>query len=67
MIRVQVNGKERALDSPTGLVAFLQANGLQQRMIAVGYNGEVVHKENWSTVVLDEGDVIDIVQMVGGG
>lgn len=67
MIRVQVNGKERALDSPTGLVAFLHANGLQQRMIAVGYNGEVVHKEMWSTVVLNEGDVIDIVQMVGGG
>ena len=67
MIRVQVNGKDRALDSPTGLVAFLHANGLQRRMIAVGYNGEVVHKEMWPTVVLNEGDVIDIVQMVGGG
>ncbi|MEE9285063.1 MAG: sulfur carrier protein ThiS [Dehalococcoidia bacterium] len=67
MITVTVNGKKRQLDAPQGLLEFLEANHLQERRIAVGYNGEVVHKSHWHEVVLAEGDVLDIVHMVGGG
>ena len=67
MICITVNGKARELRSPTGLVAFLESNMVERRMVAVGISGEVVHRDRWQEVVLHEGDVVDIVQMVGGG
>ena len=67
LITVTINGRPRELDSQMDLVDFLEANEVKQRMIAIGYNGEVVHRERWHEVVLREGDNVDIVQMVGGG
>lgn len=67
MIRVTVNGKTQTLGQPTPLLSFLKANHIQQKMIAIGRNGEVIHRDQWSTVQLADGDILDIVQMVGGG
>ncbi len=67
MITLTVNGKKRELDSPTLLPEFLEAQGMTERRIAVGYNGEVVHKDHWGEIVLGDRDVLDVVQMVGGG
>ncbi len=67
MIAVTVNGKPRELRAPTGLTEFLDAAGLMGRRIAIGYNGEVIHRNHWREVTLGHGDVLDIVQMVGGG
>ena len=67
MIIVTVNGKRREFDVPHPLMEFLASNRLQERRIAVGYNGDVVHKDRWHAVVLGDGDVLEIVQMVGGG
>ena len=67
MTTLTVNGKRQELESPMGLLDFLAARQVAQRMVAVGYNGEVVHRDHWHEVVLKEGDVVDIVQMVGGG
>ena len=62
-----VNGKKESFDGPTALSEFLDARQVEQKMVAIGYNGHVVHKDNWGEVILNEGDVVDIVQMVGGG
>lgn len=67
MITVTVNGKTHALARPTLLLSFLDANHVEQKMIAIGRNGQVIHRDQWPTVQLEDGDVLDIVQMVGGG
>ena len=67
MITLTVNGKKETLDRPTGLLDFLGALDVKQEMVAVGHNGEVVHRDHWGEVLLGEGDVVDVVQMVGGG
>jgi thiamine biosynthesis protein ThiS len=36
-------------------------------MIAVSRNREIVHREEYSNVVLQAGDAVEIVRMVGGG
>ena len=35
--------------------------------VAVGYNGEVLKKEEFPQVKLQDGDVLEIVRPVGGG
>ncbi|MBF8299127.1 MAG: thiamine-phosphate pyrophosphorylase [Dehalococcoidia bacterium] len=67
MITLTINGKRESLDGPTQLADFLSSRLDPKRMVAIGYNGQVVHRQEWPNVTLAEGDVIDIVHMVGGG
>jgi sulfur carrier protein len=67
MITLTINGKAQTLERPLGLIAYLEAKGVLGKRVAVGINGEVVHKDQWASITLREGDVVDIVQMVGGG
>ena len=67
MITLTVNGKRCDLSGPTLLPDFLKANQVKTTMIAIGLNGRVVHREHWDDVRLNDGDTVDIVEMVGGG
>ncbi|MBI4200565.1 MAG: sulfur carrier protein ThiS [Chloroflexi bacterium] len=67
MVTLTVNGKTRSLDGPTPLEEFLKSHEVNTRFVAVAYNGTVLRKEEFSRVVLKEGDVVEIVRPVGGG
>ena len=67
MITLTINGKRRELEGPTSLVDFLQSIGVNLQFIAVAHNGEVVDRESFPQIVLDEGDEVEVVRPVGGG
>ena len=67
MIAVTINGKPVQLESSVSLEQFLDERNVNTKFVAVAYNGNVLQKEDYSVVVLDEGDVVEIVQPVGGG
>ena len=67
MIALTINGQRREMDGPTPLLDFLRAYGVDLRFVAVAYNGEVLDRESFSRIVLDEGDVVEVVRPVGGG
>tara|TARA_Y100000588_G_scaffold84939_1_gene89987 strand:- start:2300 stop:2503 length:204 start_codon:yes stop_codon:yes gene_type:complete len=67
MIDLTVNGKPRSIDDAVDLETYLLSFGLDLKFVAVGYNGEVVKKETFSSVKLKTGDVLEIVRPVGGG
>jgi sulfur carrier protein len=67
MIHLLVNGKPRSLEGSTDLASYLATFGVNLKFVAVGYNGEVVKKEEFSAVWLQDGDVLEIVRPVGGG
>ena len=67
MIKITVNGKNREFDQPIGLMEFLSSNGLDIRFIAVAHNGEVVDRKDFSGVLLQNGDNLEVVRPVGGG
>ena len=67
MINLMVNGKSRELDKAVDLASYLNSFGLNLQHVAVGYNGEVVAKDQFQYVKLKEGDVLEIVRPVGGG
>lgn len=66
-IRVTVNGEDRQLASKTVLAAFLKAQDVPAQFVAVAVNNEVVRRADHACVVLRDGDVVEIVRMVGGG
>ena len=67
MISLMVNGKAREVEDATNLETYLVSFGLNLQFVAVGYNGEVIKKEDFSRVVLRAGDNLEIVRPVGGG
>ena len=67
MINLTVNGEKRELAEPTKLTAFLETLDINLRYVAVAHNGAVLQRQRWPEIVLQDGDVLEIVRMAGGG
>ena len=67
MISLLVNGKPRSIEDSTDLESYLTSFDVNMKLVAVGYNGEVIKKEKYAKVRLRDGDVLEIVRPVGGG
>ena len=67
MIALQVNGKPIELDGPTALTAYLEVLGVSPRAVAVELNRMIIDRDAYPTTILRDGDVVEIVRMVGGG
>jgi sulfur carrier protein len=67
VITLTVNGKPRSLEGSPDLLSFLESYGVNLRHVAVGYNGVVLEKGKYPSILLREGDVLEIVKPVGGG
>lgn len=64
---MHVNGKEIELKSSIKLAEFLAAHNYRAELVAVERNGQIVPRAEFSAVVLQEGDELEIVSFVGGG
>lgn len=67
MIRLEVNGKLVELDAETALPDYLAKLGVDARAVAVEHNGVIIEREAFNQTMLRDGDVVEIVRMVGGG
>ena len=61
-----INGEKIEKDEIL-LSGYLEENGINPQRIAVELNGEILPKSQYSNTVLKEGDVVEIVNFVGGG
>lgn len=66
-ITLQVNGESKTCSPETTLPVFLEQLGMNPRLVAVEYNGEILHRQFWETTEMQEGDRLEIVTIVGGG
>jgi thiamine biosynthesis protein ThiS len=67
VISLKINGKPVELEGPTPLVAYLEALGVSPRSVAVEHNGVIIERDSFATTTLEDGDLVEIVRMVGGG
>ena len=67
MIALQVNGKQIELDEPMPLTDYLEKLGVSPRAVAVEHNGTIIERDAYAATTLRDGDVVEIVRMVGGG
>ncbi|NET02286.1 MAG: thiamine biosynthesis protein ThiS [Sphaerospermopsis sp. SIO1G1] len=66
-INLQVNGETRSCESQMLLPELLQNLGFNPRLVAVEYNGEILHRQFWTETKVKEGDLLEVVTIVGGG
>jgi thiamine biosynthesis protein ThiS len=67
LTRVRINGRDVELAGPTRLTDYLAGLDIDPRGVAVEVNERILERSELGDAVLDEGDVVEIVKMVGGG
>ena len=67
MIDVTINGKAIKLNSSMNMVDLLRFLNVDSQYGAVAHNGEVVPVLDFTSIVVNDGDEVEIVRPVGGG
>lgn len=66
-ISIRLNGDLRDLPEPMSIAALLAHLQIDGRRVAVEHNDVVVKRARYDAVQIAEGDVVEIVNFVGGG
>ncbi|MDH4226917.1 MAG: sulfur carrier protein ThiS [Deltaproteobacteria bacterium] len=66
-MKIKLNGKEETIESGLTVEGLLKRFSIGADAIAVEINREIVPKRTHAAVILNDGDKVEIVKMVGGG
>jgi sulfur carrier protein len=66
-MRIVVNGEDRDLRDGVTVADLVDDLGLRARRIAVEVNLDILPSDDYPRRALRDGDVVEIVQFVGGG
>ena len=67
MIAVTVNGEKRQVQREAKVADLLAELGIGGRKVAVERNREIIKHEKYETTEIQDGDVFEIIEFVGGG
>jgi len=62
-----VNGEEREVAAGTSVAELVRELGLASERVAIERNGRIVRRAEHGRTVLEEGDRVEVVTLVGGG
>jgi sulfur carrier protein len=66
-LRVTVNGESLTVPAGTSVAELLERLGVATPRVAVERNRDIVPKADYRATALAEGDVFEVVELVGGG
>jgi sulfur carrier protein len=66
-IQITLNGGPYAVNGDARLTALIESLKLKRGRVAVEINRAIVPKAQWNRVTLAAGDIVEIVNFVGGG
>jgi thiamine biosynthesis protein ThiS len=66
-VKIVMNGEPREIASGTTVARLLDSLKMQPRFLAVERNFELVPRTRHAECVLEDGDKLEIVTLVGGG
>lgn len=66
-ITLTVNGDSITCAAQTPVAEVITQLDYNPRLIAIEYNGEILHRQHWQNTLVKEGDQLEIVTIVGGG
>ena len=66
-MKITCNGETREITSNTTLVSFIRSLDLNPDTIVAECDGRIVRRTEYDTMVLAEGNVLELIRFVGGG
>jgi thiamine biosynthesis protein ThiS len=67
LVRIRLNGEAYDLPGPLTVTELLAHLAIDARRIAVEHNLTVLKRTTFDSVVVSDGDEVEIVNFVGGG
>ncbi len=67
MIQLIINGQTQQFESTLNVAQLLERMTLNNKRIAIEYNGQIVPRSKFKEQTLVDGDQLEIVVAVGGG
>lgn len=65
-IEIQINGKKERLKECT-IASLVNDKQLTASSLVVEYNKKIIKQDAWNEVTLQGGDVVELLNFVGGG
>ena len=66
-ITIRLNGEDRTVSSGLTVRRLLEDLGLRPELVVVERNREIVARDEYADVPVEEDDVLELVHFVGGG
>ncbi len=66
-MQVTVNGETQELEQELTVAQLVESIQMNPQLVAVELNLTVLKRDRYAGTVLKEGDVVEVVHMVGGG
>ena len=66
-VTITLNGEPYQLEQPLSVTDLLAKLEIDPRRVAIEHNLTILKRHTFTTVVIDEGDRLEIVNAVGGG
>lgn len=66
-MKITINGEDHDLDDSTTIMELLKKLNLDARKFAIEQNLAIVPANEYATTAINDGDIIEIVQFIGGG
>lgn len=66
-MKITVNGEPREVPAGSTVADLVRRLGLTTGRVAAEVNGTIVRRPDHAAAVLRAGDVVELVQMIGGG
>ena len=67
LIQIRLNGKPAQLPAGQSVADLLRARGVDPQRVVVAVNREIQPRQRWPEIRPQDGDVVEVVQVVAGG
>ena len=66
-MEITLNGDPFVLEQPMSVTTLLARLDIDPRRVAVEHNLEIVRRQRFAEIIVNDGDRVEIVNFVGGG
>jgi sulfur carrier protein len=66
-MKITCNGEIKEINRDTTLVSFIREAGLNPDTVVAECDGRIIKRDEYDTMCLREGNVLELIRFVGGG
>lgn len=66
-MKILLNGEQKQIDKNTAITALLKLFKIDSSKVVVEHNCRIIKREELASMILNEGDKIEVISFVGGG
>ncbi len=66
-VQITVNGKKEQIKEGTTVLEVLKSKNIRPEIVAVEINGEIIDREEYTTMKLRRGDELEYLHYMAGG